>query len=83
MARGRIEIDESLCKGCGLCTMVCPKDLIRLAEARLTPKGYHPAELVDVDQECTGCVICSLICPDAAISVFRYVQQEKTVPESV
>lgn len=83
MARGRIEIDDALCKGCGLCTMVCPKNLIRLAENRLTPKGYHPAELVDPDDECTGCAICSQICPDAAISVFRYIREEKAVPEGV
>lgn len=83
MAKGRIEINETLCKGCGLCTMVCPKDLIQLAESRLTTKGYHPAELIDPDEECTGCAICSIICPDAAITVYRYVPDEKKVPEGV
>ena len=77
MAKGRIEIDEGLCKGCALCTAVCPKDLIFMAGDRFTPKGYRPAELVDPDGECTGCAICAVICPDAAISVFRLVPADK------
>ncbi len=77
MAKGRIEIDEGLCKGCELCTSVCPKDLIFMAADRFTPKGYRPAELVDPDGDCTGCAICAVICPDAAISVFRVVPAAK------
>lgn len=73
MARGRIEVDEAHCKGCSLCTMVCPKDLIVMANDRLTLKGYHPAELLDPNGECTGCAICAVICPDASISVYRFL----------
>ena len=80
MAKGRIEIDETLCKGCTLCTLVCPKDLIVMAVDQLTPRGYHPAKLVDPDAECTGCVICGVICPDSAITVYRWVPEEKAVP---
>ena len=79
MARGRIEIDENLCKGCTLCTLVCPKSVIKMAEDQLTPKGYHPAVLVDPEMECTGCGICGVVCPDAAITVFRLVSEEKAV----
>lgn len=80
MARGRIEVDESLCKGCSLCAMVCPKDLIVLASERLSSKGYYPAELVDPDVECTGCAICAVICPDASITVYRYILVKQAVP---
>jgi 2-oxoglutarate ferredoxin oxidoreductase subunit delta len=80
MAKGRIEVNEELCKGCELCTTVCPKDLIEMAMDRFTPKGYHPAALVDPDGECTGCAICSVICPDAAINVYRWVPEGKAVP---
>lgn len=73
MAKGRILIEEALCKGCELCTTVCPKDLIDMAADRFTPKGYHPAILVDPQGACTGCAICAVICPDAAITVFRMV----------
>ena len=71
VAKGRILIEEALCKGCELCTTVCPKDLIEIAPDRFTPKGYHPAILVDPGRDCTGCAICSVICPEAAITVYR------------
>jgi 2-oxoglutarate ferredoxin oxidoreductase subunit delta len=73
MAKGRITVEESLCKGCELCTTVCPKDLLHMTMDRFTPKGYHPAALVDPEGACTGCAICSVICPEAAITVFRMV----------
>jgi 2-oxoglutarate ferredoxin oxidoreductase subunit delta len=73
VAKGRILIEEALCKGCELCTTVCPKDLIHLDAERFTSKGYHPAVLIDADGACTGCAICSVICPEAAITVFRMV----------
>jgi 2-oxoglutarate ferredoxin oxidoreductase subunit delta len=73
MAKGRILIDDALCKGCELCTTVCPKDVIHMAMDRLTPRGYHPAALVDPQGDCTGCGICATICPDVAITVYRWV----------
>jgi 2-oxoglutarate ferredoxin oxidoreductase subunit delta len=81
MAKGRIEIDEALCKGCALCLSACPKDLIHLATDRFTPKGYRPAELVDPQGGCTGCAICAVICPEAAIRVYRLVPAHKAEPE--
>jgi 2-oxoglutarate ferredoxin oxidoreductase subunit delta len=77
MAKGRIEVSAVLCKGCELCTTVCPKDLIVMATDHFTPKGYHPAMLQDPQAECTGCAICAVICPDAAITVYRWVPEAK------
>ena len=51
MAKGRIEVDEALCKGCALCTMECPKDLLHMAQDRFNAKGYHPVEIVDPDEQ--------------------------------
>lgn len=73
MAQGRIVVDEERCKGCELCTTVCPKDLIQMADTFNT-KGYRPAVLIDPETACTGCAICSVICPDAAIIVYRVVK---------
>lgn len=73
MARGRITIDVERCKGCELCTTVCPKDLIHMAEF-FNKRGYRPAALIDPDAGCTGCAICAVICPDAAITVYRFAK---------
>lgn len=67
---GTITIDDNRCKGCELCTFVCPKQIIALAE-HFTPRGYRPARLVDADGKCTGCLLCAVICPDVAITVYR------------
>jgi len=72
MAKGRIEIEEDRCKGCELCTSVCPKEIIRMADY-FNARGYRPAQLVDPDHECTGCTLCALVCPDVVITVFRQV----------
>ena len=71
MAKGLIEVNDLYCKGCGLCLTVCPKNVIVIDGDRLTPKGYHPAALVDPEGACTGCAICAVICHDAAITVYR------------
>ncbi len=74
MARGTIVIDEGRCKGCELCTQVCPKRLIQMA-ATYSVRGYRPARLIDPNEECTGCLLCSTMCPDVAITVYRAIKQ--------
>lgn len=65
----KIEINESRCKGCGLCTIACPQKLITLSE---TPNsvGYTVA-IFSEPKKCTGCALCAEICPDVAIMVFK------------
>lgn len=70
MARGTITIDDNWCKGCELCTTVCPKGLIKMAK-HFSARGYRPATLVDPEGQCTGCLLCATICPDVAITVYR------------
>ena len=64
----RAIIDERICKGCGLCVGVCPKNVLRLATDRMNDKGYNPAEVID-PAGCIGCAMCGIICPDSAIAV--------------
>jgi len=66
----RIVIDEERCKGCALCTHVCPHNLVHIA-ARFNSKGYQPAEFIDPEDLCTACTNCATMCPDLAITVFR------------
>jgi len=69
MANTHIIIDETRCKGCGLCTIVCPKKLVSLSD---TPnsQGYTIALFCDSGR-CTGCTLCAEMCPDVAIMVYK------------
>jgi len=73
MARGRIEINESACKGCTLCAIACPQGVIVMSTDRPTAKGYYPAMLADPEGQCTGCALCAVACPDVCITVYRRV----------
>ena len=66
----RIIIDADRCKGCGLCTIPCPYDLVHISE-HFNVKGYRPAAFVDPEDQCIGCANCAVMCPDAAIVVYR------------
>ena len=64
-----IIIDESRCKGCGLCTIACPKKLVSLSP-ELNSYGVAMAVFSNPDA-CTGCALCAEMCPDVAITVFK------------
>ncbi len=70
----KVIFDEERCKGCELCTTVCPKDIIKMAE-RINSHGYHPAEVIDQDK-CISCGFCAQICPDVVIKVYRPEKKE-------
>lgn len=66
----RVVFLEERCKGCLLCTTVCPKNILRKSD-RFNHQGYQVVEAGDNAGECTGCAACAVICPDVAIRVFR------------
>ena len=65
----KIEIDIVRCKGCGLCTTVCPQKIVVMSD-QINALGYHPAAAPN-QEKCTGCSFCAEICPDVAIIVFK------------
>lgn len=75
MARGTVVIDVDRCKGCELCTTICPQHVLCMAQDRFNARGYRPAQLVDPQGKCTGCALCALICPDVVLTVYRFDPQ--------
>ncbi|MDF2592265.1 MAG: 4Fe-4S ferredoxin, iron-sulfur binding domain protein [Clostridia bacterium] len=67
---GRVKFDENKCKGCELCTTVCPVKIVVMDKERINVKGYHPATVKEMDK-CTACGSCAKICPDVVIGVER------------
>ncbi len=67
----RVEFIEERCKGCLLCTTVCPAGIVAQAD-HFNQSGYKVVEVKPADMEkCTGCGSCALICPDCAVRVWR------------
>lgn len=67
---GAIVVNTERCKGCSLCIVACPKDVIALTDKQVNMSGYAYAEAVRPD-ECIGCASCGIVCPDACITVYK------------
>jgi 2-oxoglutarate ferredoxin oxidoreductase subunit delta len=68
MPKGKITVNENICKGCELCAAACPLHILELASERLNDKGYHPISVKE-PEKCSGCACCATMCPDCAIVV--------------
>ena len=67
--QGKIEVNQEKCKGCQLCTSVCPKNVISV-DKKINSMGYYPVT-ASQNHLCIGCGNCYAVCPDVAITVFR------------
>lgn len=71
---GTVEIDVERCKGCDLCVVACPVDVLALNRREVNDRGYHYA-MMAVPDNCIGCAACATVCPDACIEVYRLVEK--------
>ena len=71
MVKGTVVIEVDRCKGCELCTAVCPQGILRMNHDRFNARGYRPVELADPEGKCTGCALCALMCPDVVLTIYR------------
>ena len=67
---GAIVVNEERCKGCSLCVVACPKDVIALTDRKVNVNGY-PFAITARPDECIGCTACGIVCPDGCITVYR------------
>ena len=73
--KGAIVVDTERCKGCNLCVVACPLDVIALNK-EVNMKGYNYAWQVKEDT-CNGCSSCATVCPDGCISVYKVKGESK------
>ena len=64
----KMVVNADMCKGCELCTTVCPKHIVVMEQTAVNNKGYHPATVTEMEQ-CIGCASCAKICPDSIITI--------------
>ena len=66
---GAIVVDTERCKGCNLCAVACPKEVIAMSR-KVNRFGYRYSEAVNPDA-CIVCASCAIVCPDACITVYK------------
>jgi 2-oxoglutarate ferredoxin oxidoreductase subunit delta len=67
--KGSIIVNIERCKGCELCVVACPSDVLELSK-EVNSKGYNFSQVKNPD-ECIGCANCGYVCPDGCITVYR------------
>lgn len=67
--KGAIVVDKEACKGCNLCVVSCPHEVLGLHK-EVNGKGYHYSYMENPDA-CVGCSNCAVVCPDTCITVYR------------
>lgn len=72
--KGAIVVNTDRCKGCSLCVIACPKEVIALSK-KVNPSGYAYVEQINPDG-CIGCASCAIVCPDGCITVYRKKVEE-------
>ncbi|NFV11683.1 4Fe-4S dicluster domain-containing protein [Clostridium sporogenes] len=66
-----IQVDKSLCIGCGLCISDCPVNNIIIKEKKAVIKN----------QECIKCGHCEAICPKAAVTLTGFSEKTMEIAE--
>jgi 4Fe-4S ferredoxin len=64
----KLNLDKSLCAGCQICSLGCPKEAITIEKQAKTVGEKTRKAKIDVDlSKCNFCGICDILCPYGAI----------------
>jgi len=77
--RYSLTLNRNLCKGCEICSVICPREAITIAKVPKTNGEKAKPPTIDVSaQKCSYCGMCEPICPFGALQV--RVNNEHIVP---
>ncbi|MDR1601755.1 MAG: 4Fe-4S dicluster domain-containing protein [Tannerella sp.] len=68
--KGTVVVNKERCKGCELCIVACPSDVLKLHSREVNNKGYHYVYMALPDA-CIGCANCGVVCPDGCLAIYR------------
>ena len=71
--KGAVVVNTERCKGCDLCVVACPTDVLALSK-EVNNKGYNYAYMANADA-CIGCANCGWVCPDGCIAVYKVKEE--------
>lgn len=68
--RYSLTLDKSVCVGCEICKLICPKEAIEVKTFPKVAGDEAKRPVIDIDeQKCHYCGMCDVICPYGAITV--------------
>jgi 2-oxoglutarate ferredoxin oxidoreductase subunit delta len=68
--KGAVVVNTERCKGCNLCVVACPVDVLELHPRDVNDKGYHYVYMKNPDA-CIGCASCGWVCPDGCLTIYK------------
>jgi len=72
-------LDKKLCKGCEICSIICPREAIKIIKTQKAKGEKARPPTIDFNaQKCSYCGICEPICPFGALQI--RVNKEHVVP---